>query len=70
MLTELHYFLFNGISEESYEVNETEFFEVVGFDRNMVPMKYDTDNQNKRNFFFNDELIGFTIRTIKQNYND
>jgi len=65
MYTKTRYFLLNAISEEFYEVTETEFFEVVGYDRGIVPMKTDENNINKHNFFLSGEFIGYSIRTVK-----
>lgn len=44
------------------EVNEDEFFRLVGTNRRLVPMKYDKDNINRQNFYLDGCLIGFRVR--------
>lgn len=56
------YYLVDIFFENEYEVDEDEFFGVVGTDRDIVPMRYDINNINRQNFFLNDRLIGYRIR--------
>lgn len=56
------YFLHNILSDEFYEVDEEEFFSVVGYDRRLVPMHYHKDNINRQDFFMDNTLIGYRTR--------
>lgn len=56
------YYLTSILLEKSYEVSEKEFFEVIGFDRSLVPMKRDKNNINRQNFFLDNDLIGYRER--------
>lgn len=47
---------------EPIEVSSKEFFECVGYNRSLVPMKYDENNINRQNFYLNGELIAFRFR--------
>lgn len=40
-----------------YEVSESDFFDVVGTDRNAIPMEYDEGNINRQNFVYKGEII-------------
>jgi hypothetical protein len=46
----------------SISVSEDEFFKLVGFDRELVPMHYDKNNINRQNFYLNDNLIAYRVR--------
>lgn len=56
------YFLSDLFTGEFYEVSDSEFFEIVGTDRDFIPMRYAEDNINRQNFFFNGELIAYRER--------
>lgn len=55
------YYLFDAL-KKPHRVSEDEFFSVVGFDRSILPMEYDSENINRQNFFLNGLLIGYRIR--------
>ena len=44
------------------QVTEEEFFDVVGYDRRIVPMKYSKETVNRQNFYLDEKLIGYRIR--------
>lgn len=56
------YYLLEVFTGVPYEVSEDEFFNVVGFDRRIIPMHYDEDNINRQNFFLAGEIIGYRER--------
>lgn len=58
------YFLINGLTSEAYEVSEKEFFELVGTDRDVVPMEYEKGNVNRQNFFLDNNIIGYRERQV------
>ena len=55
------YYLLDAFSKP-HRVSEDEFFSVVGYDRSIVPMEYDSENINRQNFFLNGRLIGYRER--------
>lgn len=55
-----HYLI--DLFDNAVEVSEQEFFDIVGYDRSIVPMKYEPNNVNRQNFFLNDFLIGYRTR--------
>lgn len=55
------YFLVDLFGDVS-EVSAKEFNEIVGFNRNIVPMRYDPNNINRQNFFLDGILIGYRER--------
>ncbi len=56
------YYLLGLMDNIPFEVEEAEFFNVVGYDRRLVPMHYDKDNINRQNFFLDGNLIGYRER--------
>ncbi len=56
-------FLLDLFTSEPLEVSEEEFFKVVGYNRGLIPMHYDIENINRQNFFLNDSLIAYRIRS-------
>lgn len=57
--------LWEGETDE--EVSEKEFYSIVGYDRDAVPMKYDESNINRQNFYSgcSGDLVGYRIKTKK-----
>ena len=52
---------------QAMEVSEAEFFDLVGFNRDLVPMRYDKNNINRQNFYSEDAVgrefpVAFRIR--------
>lgn len=56
------HYLIDLLTDSSYEVSEDEFFSVVGYNRNLVPMHYDKGNINRQNFFLDGTLIAYRER--------
>ena len=56
------YYLTDIFTCEPEEVDEKEFFRIVGYNRDVCPMHYEPNNINRRNFFLNDILIGYIER--------
>lgn len=56
------YYLISLLTGDSYLVSEREFFKVVGFDRDLVPMRYDENDINKQNFFMDGVLVAYRVR--------
>lgn len=56
------YYNVSWLSGEVEEVTEEEFFALVGYDRVSVPMRYDSKNINRQNFFLNDYIIAYRER--------
>lgn len=48
--------------DKPIKVTEEEFFDVVGYNRRIVPMKYSKETVNRQNFYSNEKLIGYRIR--------
>lgn len=58
-----HYYLQNmRVEGEFYEVSEKNFWVIVGFDRNLVPMEYEPGNVNRKNFYLDGQLIAYLER--------
>lgn len=47
---------------DAYEVSEDEFYSVVGRDRDIIPMSYDSNNINRQNFYCDGLLFGYRER--------
>ena len=45
-----------------FEVSEKNFFDVVGYDRRFIPMRYAVDDVNRQNFFLGDIIIAYRVR--------
>ena len=60
------YYLLDLFTNKPYEVSEEDFFEIVGYDRRLVPMHYDKENINRQNFFLGDTLIAYRVRQKKR----
>ena len=56
------YYMLDLFDNIPFEVEEEEFFNMVGYDRSLVPMHYDKDNINRQNFFLDGVLIGYRER--------
>ena len=57
------YFLFDLFTGEPVEVPESEFIEVVGFNREVIPYQFDKENVNKQIFFLDGVPMGYRIKT-------
>lgn len=59
-----NYYLSNPFEKdgEPLAVSEEDFFQCVGFDRNLVQMKYQEKNINRQNFYLDDMLLGYRCR--------
>lgn len=58
-------YYFTSFNGNDYEVSEEEFFELVGYNRRLIPMHYDEHNINRQNFYLYPDrtcLLGFRIR--------
>ncbi len=47
---------------DAMEVTEKEFFQLFGFNRGIIPMRYDEKNINRQNFYLDDVVVAFRIR--------
>ena len=56
------YYLLNILTNKPYEVSEEVFFNIVGYDRDFIPMHYDKDNINRQNFFLDGAIIAYRER--------
>lgn len=57
------YYLTGFFGEEDvFKVSEDDFFDVVGFNRTLIPMRYDSNNINRQNFYMDDILLGYRVR--------
>ena len=56
------YFLVNVLTNEAHEVSEKEFYDMVGTDRDVIPMEYEKGNVNRQNFFLDNNIIGYRER--------
>ena len=56
------YYLLDLFTNEPSEVSEEEFNSAVGFNRNVIPMRYAENNINRQNFYLGDCLIAYRER--------